>query len=124
MRIAGRFVAVATRRCDAREVGVCFDTRVAVWDLRSRRRVSIRSYDDNAGDDVYAELEDLKLTSRGAAVLLLKVAANREVWLLCPRGAERLAASETIAPQLRQAGRTVWWTDSTTGDRTGLQPRC
>lgn len=65
VRIAGRFVAVVTRRCDDREVGVCFDTRVAVWDLRSRRRVSICSYDDNAGDDVYAELEDLKPRRRG-----------------------------------------------------------
>jgi hypothetical protein len=85
---------------------VFFDTRVSLWDLRSRR------------------LEDFKLTRRGAAVLLLKVAANREVWLLCPRSADRLAAGDTIAPRLRQAGQTVWWTDSTTGDRTGLRPTC
>jgi len=89
--------------CDPKEEdGSCRYTRVSVWDLRSRRLVSARSYDDVNGDDVYAQLDDLKLTNRGATVLLLEVAANREVWLLCPRGAERVAAAQTIAPRLRQ----------------------
>ncbi len=110
--------------CDPKEDGSCLYTRVSVWDLRSRRLVSARSYDDVNGDDVYAQLDDLKLTSRGASVLLLKVAANREVWLLCPQSTERLAAAETIASRLRQTRRFVYWTDTATGGRTGVRPKC
>ncbi len=123
--LTGRFVALATQFCDPKEEDrSCRYTHVSVWDLRSRRLVSARSYDDVNGDDVYAQLDDLKLTSRGATVLLLKVAANREVWLLCSRGAERVAAAQTIAPRLRETRRFVRWTDSATGEQTGIRPTC
>jgi hypothetical protein len=114
-RIAGRFAAVSTTRCDDRE-GVCMTTKVSVWDLRSRRRIAKRAYDDVNGNDVYAQLDDMVVSSRGAAAVLLTVAANREVWLVCPDYVEREAAASNIAARLQRIGPNVWWS-YTSGER-------
>jgi hypothetical protein len=123
--VAGRFAAISELNCDDKLEDECSSTDVGVWDLRDRREISSRSYDDYIGDDVFALLDDMRVTRGGAAVLLMRIAANREVWLLCPRQADRVAASDRFGPRLEKDGRFVWWLDGQTGERVeGFPPTC
>jgi hypothetical protein len=119
--LAGPFAAVSIDYCD-KETGFCGDSVISVTDLRDGRRITRRSYGE--GDDVPADVEDLKVTLRGALVALLAVGANREVWLLCPQHVKRYAAAPNIGPRLVRRRGTIWWTDLNNRTLAGVKPTC
>lgn len=124
--VSGRFASLVTTLCDSRGGAVgCTYTDVEVFDVRRGRRTLKRTFSDAAGDDVYAVVDALVLSSGGGLATILRVGANREFWTFCPGEATRLQASTDVAPRLKREGRLVWSYSLASGQRTlGVGLRC